>query len=226
MMVLFMIVVWPAAASARDFFGGVSPAPVYVMTDFDELNGDIETIGVDQVDGGLILAGWNTYIYVHPNVRIGVMGAGGSKTVEGRDDLIERQVKVGLGYVGLSGEYVFSFMKGDVAVGTMLGYGHADIEMRQSQSGSVNWDGVWEVYRSETAQPNTFMNTMKSRFFAYQPFLRLKYKLTGWLSLQGGIGYVGAQASSWKHRGGIEIDGEPSLDFGGLTFSLGPHIGF
>ena len=70
------------------------------------------------------------------------------------------------------------------------------------------------------------MNIMRSNFFAYQPFLRLKYKLTGWLSLQGSVGYLGAQAGSWKQRGDVDIDGEPSLDFGGVTFTLGPHIGF
>ena len=118
-----MVAALPAGAAARDFFGGVSPAPVYVMTNFGDLNPNIEGIGVEPLDDRLILAGWNTYIYVHPSVRVGMMGAGGSQTVEGRDDLITRQVKVGLGYVGLSGEYVFSFMKGDVAVGTMLGYG-------------------------------------------------------------------------------------------------------
>jgi hypothetical protein len=223
---VLLIAVSPAETPARDFFGGVSPAPVYVMTDFGTLNTDIEGIGVEPLDDGLILAGWNTYIYVHPSVRIGVMGAGGSQTVKGRDDLITRQVKVGLGYMGLSGEYVFSFMKGDVAVGTMLGYGHADIEILQSQAGSPDWDGIWDVYASEPSLPSTFMNIMRSNFFAYQPFLRLKYKLTGWLSLQGSVGYLGAQAGSWKHRGDVDIDGPPDLDFGGLTITLGPHIGF
>jgi|GEM_PF-1619015 len=226
LLMILMVASLPATAPARDFFGGVSPAPVYVMTDFGDLNTDIEGIGVEPLDDGLILVGWNTYIYVHPSVRVGVMGAGGSQTVEGRDDLITRQVKVGLGYVGLSGEYVFSFMKGDVAVGTMLGYGHADIEMLQSQPGSPDWDGLWEVYASEPALPSTFMNVMKSNFFAYQPFLRLKYKLTGWLSLQGSIGYLGARTGSWTHRGDVDIADGPDLDFGGLTFTLGPHIGF
>ena len=225
-LVLFLIASLPSAAPARDFFGGVSPAPVYVTTDFGDLNVHIEGIGVEALDDGLILAGWNTYIYVHPSVRVGLMGAGGSQTVEGMDDLITRQVKVGLGYVGLSGEYVYSFMKGDVAVGTMLGYGHADIEMLQSQPGSPDWDGLWEVYASEPALPSTFMNVMKSNFFAYQPFLRVKYKLTGWLSLQGSIGYLGARAGSWTHRGDVDIENAPDLDFGGLTVTLGPHIGF
>jgi len=226
LLVTFIIAALPGAAPARDFFGGVSPAPVYVMTDFDELNTHIKEIGVAPLDDGLILAGWNTYIYVHPSVRIGVMGAGGSQTVEGRDDLITRQVKVGLGYIGFSGEYVFSFMKGDVTVGAMLGYGHADIELRQSMSGPIDWDGIWEVYASEPALPSTFMNSIRSNFLAYQPFLRMKYKLTGWLSLQGSVGYLGAQAGSWTHRGDVDIDGEPDLDFGGLNVTLGPHIGF
>lgn len=226
LLVSLIITILPVTASARDFFGGVSPAPVYVMTDFCELNTNIAGIGVNELDDGLVLVSWNTYVYVHPSVRVGLMGAGGSKTAEGRDDLIERRIKVGLGYMGLSGEYVFSFMKGDVTVGTMLGYGHADIEMLQSLTGSDEWDGLWDVYQSEPALPSTFMNIMKSNFFAYQPFLRMKYKLTGWLSLQGSIGYLGAQAGSWKHRGDVDIDGEPSLDFGGVTFTLGPHIGF
>ena len=226
LLITFIIASLPAGAPARDFFGGVSPAPVYVMTDFADLNTHIEGIGVEALDDGLILVGWNTYIYVHPNVRVGVMGAGGSQTVEGMDDLITRQVKVGLGYVGVSGEYVFSFMQGDVAVGTMLGYGHADIEILQSHAGPPEWDGIWDVYASEPALPSTFMNIMRSNFFAYQPFLRMKYKLTGWLSLQGSVGYLGAKAGSWKHRGDVDIDDEPDLDFSGLTVTIGPHFGF
>lgn len=220
------ILTLPAGAPARDFFGGVSPAPVYVMTEFGDLNTYIEGIGVEPLDDGLVLVGWNTYIYVHPSVRLGVMGAGGSQTVEGHDDLIIRQAKVGLGYVGISGEYVYSFMKGDVAVGAMLGYGHADIELRQFLSGPADWDEIWDVYSSEPPLPSTFTNVMRSNFFTYQPFVRLKYKLTTWLSLQGSLGYLGAQAGSWTHRGDVDIENAPDLDFGGLTVSLGPHIGF
>jgi len=225
-LVMCVFAALPAGTAARDFFGGASPAPVYVMTDFGDLNVHIEGIGVEPLDDGLILVGWNTYIYVHPSVRVGVMGAGGSQTVEGMDDLFTRQAKVGLGYMGVSGEYVYSFMKGDVAAGAMLGYGHADIELRQFLSGSADWDELWEVYASEPPLPSNFTNIMRSNFFAYQPFLRVKYKLTGWLSLQGSIGYLGARAGSWKHRGDVDIEGAPDLDFGGLTFSLGPHIGF
>jgi hypothetical protein len=221
-----LLLLFAAGAQATDFFGGFSPAPVYVMTDFGELNTAIAAARVNPVEDGLVLVGWNTYLYVHPSVRVGVMGAGGSKTVEGRSDLIERQAKVGLGYVGVSGEYVFSFMKGDVAVGTMLGYGHADIEVIQSLTGSDQWDDIWNVYSSEPPLPSTFVNIVKSDFFVYQPFLRLKYKLTGWLSLQGSAGYLGAPAGSWTHLGDVDVENGPDLDFGGLTFSLGPHIGF
>jgi hypothetical protein len=213
-------------AMARDFFGGASPAPMYLLVDYGDLDESMARAGLSEMEDGLFLVGWSAYVYVHPSVRVGLMGAGGSKTGEGMSDLITRQVKVGLGFLGASGEYVLSFTQGDVAVGTMLGYGHADIELRQNMSEPIDWNGIWDVYQSEPALPSTFMNTMKGYFFAYQPFVRLKLKLTGWLSLQGSAGYLGASVSSWKHRGDVQIDGEPAVDLGGVTFMLGPHIGF
>jgi hypothetical protein len=213
-------------AMARDFFGGFSPLPMYVMVDYGDLNQYVERAEMNPLEDGAFLMGWSTYLYVHPSVRVGLMGAGGSKTVDGMDDIITRQAKVGLGFIGATGEYVFSFMKGDVTIGTMLGYGHADIELRQSIADPIDWEQIWDVYQSEPALPSTFMNIMEGNFFAYEPFIRLKYKLTGWLSLQGSAGYLGAKVSSWKHRGDVEIKNKPSLDFSGVIFTLGPHIGF
>jgi hypothetical protein len=226
MLTMLMMMSLPAAALARDFFGGVSPLPMYLMVDYGDLDASMARAGLGPLEDGLFLMGWSTYIYVHPNVRVGLMGAGGSKTEEGMNDLITRQAKVGLGFIGASGEYVFSFMQGDVAVGAMLGYGHADIELRQLMPEPIDWDDIWDVYQNDPPLPSTFVNIMKGNFFTYQPFLRLKYKLTGWLSLQGSVGYLGAKAGSWKHRGDVEIEGEPSLDFSGVMFTFGPHIGF
>ena len=222
----FLLLLIAPNAMARDFFGGFSPLPMWLNVDYGELNDYVEGIGVAPLDDGAFLMGWSVYLYVHPSVRVGLMGTGGSKSADGRDDIITRQAKVGLGFIGATGEYVFSFTKGDVAIGTMLGYGHADIELRQSMAGPINWDQIWEGYRSEPALPSTFMNIMEGNFFAYKPFIRLKYEITSWLSLQGSAGYLGAEVSSWKHRGDLEIKNEPSLDFGGLILTLGPHIGF
>ena len=215
-----------AGAQATDFFGGGGPTPMYLMVDYGDLNEHIEGIGVSCLEDGTFLMGWSTYIYVHSNVRVGLMGAGGSQLGEGMDDLITREAKAGIGFFGATGEYVINFMQGDVAVGTMLGWGHADIELRQIMSDPVDWDLIWDPYAQEPSLPNNFGNSLSGNFFAYQPFARFKYKLTGWLSLQGSAGYLGAKVDSWKQRGGVEIEDGPSLDFGGVIFALGPHIGF
>jgi hypothetical protein len=223
---LFLLLSFTGVSTARDFFGGASPLPMYLMVDYGDLDPSMARAGLGPLEDGVFLMGWSTYIYVHPSVRVGLMGAGGSKTTDGMNDLITRQAKVGLGFIGASGEYVFSFLRGDVAVGTMLGYGHADIELRQLMPGPIDWDGIWDVYQSEPPLPGTFVNIMKGNFFAYQPFLRVKYKLTNWLSLQGSAGYFGARVGTWKHRGDVDIEGQPTLDFSGAMFTLGPHIGF
>jgi hypothetical protein len=222
----FVLLSLAGGAQATDFFGGASPLPMWLTADYADLNPSLEHIGVSTLDNGAFLMGWSFYLYVHPSVRVGLMGAGGSKLADGMDDIITREVKVGLGFLGATGEYVFSFMRGDVAVGTMLGWGHADIELWQIQSDPIDWDLIWDSYVQEPALPGNFGTTLKGNFFAYQPFLRLKYKLTGWLSLQGSVGYLGAEVSSWKQRGDVGIDNEPTLDFGGAMFTLGPHIGF
>lgn len=212
-------------ATARDFFGGFSPLPMWLNVDYGELNDYLEGIGVAPLDDGAFLMGWSVYLYVHPSVRVGLMGTGGSRKQDGRSDLLVTEARSGLGFLGGTAEYVFSFMQGDVAIGTMLGYGHADIELRQRISGPIDWDEIWNDYLGQDP-PTNFGTTLKGNFFAYQPFIRTKYKLTSWLSLQGSVGYLGAKVGKWSQWGDVDIKNEPSLDFGGLIVTLGPHLGF
>ena len=222
-----LFLLFPAAGSvqARDFFGGVGITPTFLTVDYADLNDYLEGIGVPALNDGSFLMGWKLYFYVHPSVRVGLMGAGGSKTEADASSNITREAKVGMGFLGATGEYVFSFMRGDVAVGAMLGWGHADIELRQISKNPIPWDHIWDDYQLSEA-PDNFMTILGGNFLAYQPFVRLKYKLTGWLSLEGSVGYLGAEVSTWKQREDVDIENEPSLDFSGLIVSFGPHLGF
>ena len=215
----------PDSSQARDFFGGIGPIPMWLDVDFGDLNEDVESIGVSPFEDGLFFVGGGGYLYVSQNVRVGLMGAGSSKKETGTQDGITREAEVDLGFMGGTAEYVFSFEKGDVAVGTLLGWGNAEIRLRYVSKKPISWDQIWEDYQPQGEAEN-FGTTFKGRFIAYQPFLRLKYKLTGWLSLQGSVGYLGAEVGQWKQWVDIDIENEPSLDFGGLFITLGPHLGF
>jgi hypothetical protein len=223
---IFLFLCIPSSLPARDFFGGAGPIPVWLDVDYGDLNEYVEDIGVSPFENGLFFVGGGGYLYVHPNVRVGLMGAGANKKRDASWGQLTNEVEFSLWFMGGTAEYVFSFMKGDVAVGTMLGWGHSEIKLRQFFQEPIPWESIWEVYQTEPALPGNFGTSLKGNFFAYQPFLRLKYKLTGWLSLQGSVGYLGAQVGTWKQWGDVDIENEPSLDLGGLTVTLGPHLGF
>lgn len=227
--IIVFLLIFPGVngSQARDFFGGIAPIPIYLNIDYGDLNEYVEDIGVSPFDDGLFFIGGGGYLYVHPNVRVGLMGAGSDKMrgeeIEGYDN----DVEFNLWFMGTTAEYVFSFMKGDIAVGTLLGWGHSEIKIRHISREPRSWDIIWDDYDEIwDLPPQNFSTTLKGNFFAYQPFVRLKYKLTGWLSLQGSVGYLGADVGKWKEWGDVDVENEPSLDFGGLIVTLGPHLGF
>jgi len=225
--IIFMLLLFftPSTSPARDFFGGIGPIPMWLKVDYADLNKYVSGIGVAPFEDGLFFVGGGGYLYVHPDVRVGLVGAGSHKERQGSLGTSTNEVQFSLWFMGGTAEYVFSFMKGDVAVGTLLGWGHSEIKIRQVSTEPIPWDTIWDDYQTAGTMEN-FGTILKGNFFAYQPFLRLKYKLTNWLSLQGSVGYLGAQVGTWKQWGDVEIEKEPSLDVGGLIVTLGPHLGF
>ncbi len=227
--VLCLLMAIPGTSQSRDFFGGIGPIPMWLDIDYGDLNKDLENILVDPLENGLFFVGGGGYLYVHQNVRVGLMGAGSHKKRDGSVNGYDNQVEFSLWFMGGTAEYVFSFMRGDVAVGTMLGWGHSEIKLRQISQEPIEWGYIWDDYREifhTEGWPENFGTILKGNFFAYQPFVRLKYKVTRWLSLQGSVGYLGAQVGTWNQWGDVDIKNEPSLDMGGLIISLGPHLGF
>lgn len=215
----------PSVSLGRDFFGGIGPIPMWLDLDYGDLNDYVADIGVSPFEKGLFFVGGGGYLYVHQDVRAGLVGAGSHKMRDGTVNGLTNEVDFSLWFMGVTAEYVFSFMKGDVAVGTLVGWGHSEIKLRQISQKPMPWEDIWDAYQLEGG-PKNFGTILKGNFFAYQPFLRLKYKLTGWLSLQGSVGYLGAEVGKWKQWGDVEIENEPSLDLGGLIVTMGPHLGF
>jgi hypothetical protein len=185
-------------------------------------------------DGGLFLSGGAgaVYIMVLPNVRVGGVGMGGgtSSSVVGADG-IRRDTKMGVGYGGITFEYVVPlFERFDFAAGAMFGWGGMDITLRQSNGGSNTWSGEQKLFGTwaggtMTGYPN-ITRVLSGSFFVWVPSVNLEYAVTGWLAFRAGASYVGMSFPSWSVDGEYDLLDVPSSVSGkGFMVQAGIMVG-
>ena len=100
------------------------------------------------------------YILVVPNVRVGFMAMGGTRTstTVNADTKIRQDVDVNISFGGFTFEYVWTVVpKLDVAVGTMIGWGGMELTLRKQLPGDGSDVGSREgtVHELERDDGNT-----------------------------------------------------------------------
>jgi len=84
----------------------------------------------------------------------------------------------------------------------------------------------------ETFTDSNFTATLKREYFVVQPRAELLLRLVDWLALRAELGYTyGVPTySGWKVESSTgddhPINSSPNTPFQGLSFSVGPWIGF
>ncbi|MBI1804503.1 MAG: hypothetical protein HY033_01595 [Ignavibacteriae bacterium] len=167
---------------------------------------------------GLLMLGGQGYGYILllPNLRIGGMGASGTRkstSVElqqsGFD--IRRDVELSVGYGGVTIDYVIPVMpRLDLAAGILLGSGGMSFKMTRDDGTQKVWNGLWNEFgNSGPNGPFNYSRTLSGSFFIYQPTVNVEFALLRWLGLRVGGSYLGMAGSNWKVDDTYDLFGVP-----------------
>lgn len=175
------------------------------------------------------------YILIVPNVRVGFMAMGGSRTSTTVDiaTSIRQDVDVNISFGGFTVEYVWTIIpKLDVAVGTMIGWGGMELTLRKQRPGAgATWESEKGVFTSWPGQAGTDGMTTLTRdlsgsYFTLVPALNVEYAISGWIGVRLGASYVAMMAPSWSLDGEYDLAGVPSSVKGnGFMLHAGIFIG-
>ncbi len=171
------------------------------------------------------------YILVVPNVRVGFMAMGGSRTstTVNADTKIRQDVDVNISFGGFTFEYVWTIVpKLDVAVGTMIGWGGMGLTLRKQLPGEgQTWDREKDLFTNWNATTgNVLTRSLTGSFFTLIPALNVEYALSGWIGVRLGASYVAMLAPSWSLDGDYDLAGVPgSVKGNGLMLQAGIFVG-
>lgn len=196
----------PRRGSPTKIGGGAGITPFWLFLDYAPINQTLAAANAGQLGTGpLPLFGGQGYGYILfvPNLRIGGLGVGGSRTAESFETVggttIRRKTKLSVGFGGVTVDYVVPVMpRFDLTIGTLLGGGGMELKLTRDQGGPKDWGTLWNSYgggSSETIQE--YGRTLKGSFFAYQPNANVEVAVLRWLGVRVGVSYLGMAGGSW-----------------------------
>lgn len=191
----------------QDWGGGGGPFIMQFSPDLGELNQELNSV-VGRFEGSIRMIGGGGFANISRNLRLGGLGAGGSKKIEENG----REAELSLGYGGVLAEYVAPLGRIQLFLGGLIGWG--SVELRLSRKNwNMNWEDFWDNFGEDSVSSNDYSGYLTSSFFCYQPYVGLQLALSQWLYLRGSFGYFGANISrgSWKEAG-IKLRDSPPLD--------------
>jgi len=211
-------------------FGGYTPGWLFV---------DVKPVnefllggkGAALQESGVFMTGGAGAIYIMflPNVRVGGMGMTGSIKSTSLDLAgIRRDAEYHVGFGGVTIEYVWPVMEHlDIALGTSLGGGGADLTLRQSNGGTNTWTSEQAILGDWNAgTAGNVTRVLSGAFFVAVPSLYVEYALLGWLGLRLGASYVAMIVPSWEVDGNYDLLGVPSGVSGrGFMLQAGVLVG-
>ena len=216
-------------------YGGGMWTPIWFMLDTDDVNHIIDHIGGDLASGfdnipkdGIFMNGGAGKGTVGKGFFIGGMGAGYKleKKYNVADTTHKMTYDVGFGGVTLDKRiHIAHHLTG--SLGFMLGGGHQNINIVKykyvSPSG-YDWNDIGYV------DLNKQMVHLKRNYIVFQPKTEVIYNLLSWLAIRGEVGYMMGYSSQdgWvvMNDGDAQVSHSPNSTFNGLTFSIGPWVGF
>lgn len=151
-------------------------------------------------------------------------GVGAGYEYKARDPNTDASIIYEVSFGGATLDKRFLIAPGfGASLGVMLGGGGHQLRYSQTQSG-FTWP---EIFTG-----SNFTATLKREYLVVQPRAELMLRLVDWLSLRAEVGYVYGLPTydGWKVDSttgdDFQIPGSPNTPFHGLSFSVGPWIGF
>ncbi len=191
-------------------FGGAGGFEVfYFAPDFSGLNSALTQSGLPEMKNGILTYGGGGYSYILfiPNVRIGGVGFGGSKSVSNVVNNYYKSAEYHIGGGGVTIEYTFPQIKFmQLSVGATLGGGSTEIDIHSRKS-VASWSQIWNDFNSSSEAKSY---SIKSNFFLFSPSINGEILLSRFAALRIGAGYQFAVGESFTAFDGIDLSGVPS----------------
>ncbi|MFH1051607.1 MAG: hypothetical protein V1779_11860 [bacterium] len=166
-----------------------------------------------------------------PNIRIGVLGLGGSKSPENPMDTTinniqySRYFDYSLGYTGINIDYAwvpFTGFKFAIVPGVTLGWGTINIENYQTQK-EIEFTDI----KPETDNLNYYMK-LESSYWHVAPMLSFEYSPTFLSLFRASVGYTMSFPGTWNINSNEDsnVKNVPTgINSNGLTFQFGIILG-
>ena len=162
-----------------------------------------------------------------PNVRIGIIGMGGSKSAEETIKIdtngIERNMTYYAGYTGLTIDYAFvPFKSFAIVPGITLGYGSLNFESTQTQK-----DFSWSDIKPEPSA-NNYKYELSTSYWHFSPMLNFEYAPTILSLFRVSVGYSMSFGRDWYLNGNENakvVDVPDKINADGLTIQFGLLLG-
>ncbi|MBL0174497.1 MAG: hypothetical protein IPP94_04375 [Ignavibacteria bacterium] len=202
------------------FGGGVSGS--WAFMNYAEFNTAISAQGFPAFSSdGMFLFGGHGYAYIIivPNLRIGGMGAGGTRqSVSGAtaaNGNMYSSTRLTTSFGGVTLEYVIPMRRIHIAIGGLIGGGSHTLTLTRASLDDLRWP-LAGVHRDELTQS----------YFAYQPWLSLEWEMHPLATLALTGGWSGASLGDWTLDGTHTISGMPDFKLDRAFVRLGLTVGF
>lgn len=206
------------------FGGGVGFFPGAQFVNLKDLDAQLNSASLPKFNNETVfITGGGGYIYIGfiPQLRIGGLGYGGTKSISHLKNDISYQVDYSLGVGGFTVEYTLPFVK-DIAIslGAILGGGEIAVEYYENIQ-SFSWPTI-----ISSSQKNNYTK-LKNDFFLFSPTLNFDVPIYRFLALRLGGGYQLAVGGKWKVNNDQTLFNAPD-SFNGNSFFIhtGIYFGF
>lgn len=166
-----------------------------------------------------------------PNVRIGVLGLGGQKSLNQTLDTAinsktyTRNMEITLGYTGINLDYAwvpFNNLKFAIVPGVTFGWGTIDIETYQTLN-----DLEFNDIKPESDLAN-YYTKLETSYWHLSPMLNFEYSPTLLSLFRISVGYTMSFPDTWNlnSNGDSKVNNVPTgINSNGLTFQFGIILG-
>ncbi len=201
-----------------------------------ELNSVSQQLGLGDMGTTLLMhggGGW-TVVGLIPNVRLGVYGAGGSKSrsatysVNGND--FQRTIRFHEGLTAADIDYVFPlFFRGfAITVGSMVGVSTHELTITQTQQNGVTFSDLLTRYQDtipSTSARNRQTQISQSNLFFY-PRIDFELAVSPFILLRAAAGWqLSANIGDWTDGEGTTIQSVPNIKPDGPMLHFGVFLG-
>lgn len=209
------------------FGAAVGFTPTIIFPNYDAINPQLTKIGMDKLNGPMMLWGGGGYAYVMiiDNLRLGGFGFTGAKSEKSKILDLNNQVDYSLGGGAVSIEYTFPFVKNmALSAGLLVGSGSLEINIYQN-SGQFVWSDIWDDIKTGKVSSNKSL-TLNNSFYFINPTINLDFPITRFIALRGGIGYQFTLGDDWEIENGKSLSGVPNnLNGDGFIIQTGIFFG-